>query len=257
MWGRAPLFWAWGVDVEGPAHLPTGPAVYAANHGSALDIPIVLRVPAGRLPRDPQALAVLSCRSSASTFYSRRPHRGRPREPVPRAPQPVAARQRIRGGTSVLVFPEGTRNRRDGAVQPFKRGSFVLAVEAGVPVVPVSLAGVKRVAPRGLWAAPGPGRLLHPPTPAPGCRRTRPGARGPRAGGGRGRLRARTRREDGLAGALALAAPALARPPSPGGPQALDRRDRGGRRWRPRSGASRSATCAAAASCTRATPGRT
>ena len=64
------------------------------------------------------------------------------------------------GGTSVLVFPEGTRNRRgDGVVQPFKRGPFVMAVEAGVPVVPVSLAGVKRIAPERLLR-PRPGRRV-------------------------------------------------------------------------------------------------
>ena len=73
------------------------------------------------------------------------------------------AADRIRQGTSVAVFPEGTRSS-DATVRQFKRGTFVLAVAAGVPVVPVSLAGVKRIAPRGmLRMRPGTVRLtIHP-----------------------------------------------------------------------------------------------
>ena len=49
----------------------------------------------------------------------------------------------------MLFRSEGTRSR-DGSVQPFKRGTFVLAQDAGVPVVPVSLVGVKALVPEGL-----------------------------------------------------------------------------------------------------------
>jgi 1-acyl-sn-glycerol-3-phosphate acyltransferase len=74
------------------------------------------------------------------------------------------AAERIRGGTSVVVFPEGTRSR-DEAVRAFKRGPFVLAAKAEVPVVPLSLVGVKRVVPGGLIGLrPGTVELrIHPP----------------------------------------------------------------------------------------------
>ncbi|HEX9186049.1 MAG TPA: lysophospholipid acyltransferase family protein, partial [Vicinamibacteria bacterium] len=67
------------------------------------------------------------------------------------------------------LFPEGTRSP-DGSVRRFKRGSFSLAIEAGVPVVPVSLAGVKAVVPSGLPSLrPGTVRVvLHPPVPVAG-----------------------------------------------------------------------------------------
>ena len=80
-----------------------------------------------------------------------------------------AAAARIRGGTSVLVFPEGTRSR-DGSVGHFKRGSFALAIAAGAPVVPVSLVGVKALAPHGIFSTrPGSVRLVvHPAVPVAG-----------------------------------------------------------------------------------------
>lgn len=58
------------------------------------------------------------------------------------------AAERIRAGASVVVYPEGTRG--DGyALRPFKKGPFVLAVAAGVPVVPTIVHGSIEVLPRG------------------------------------------------------------------------------------------------------------
>jgi 1-acyl-sn-glycerol-3-phosphate acyltransferase len=52
----------------------------------------------------------------------------------------------IRQGKSVVLFPEGTRTT-DGHLLPFKRGGFVLARKADVPVVPVTINGSGRVNP--------------------------------------------------------------------------------------------------------------
>lgn len=56
------------------------------------------------------------------------------------------AGERIRGGANIIVFPEGTRSR-NGEVQPFKKGPFVLALEAKVPIIPVAIEGSGRCLP--------------------------------------------------------------------------------------------------------------
>lgn len=58
------------------------------------------------------------------------------------------AAARIAGGTSVLIFPEGTRSP-DGRLLPFKAGAMVLAIKAGVPLVPVAIVGTHQILPKG------------------------------------------------------------------------------------------------------------
>ncbi|HEX6738756.1 MAG TPA: lysophospholipid acyltransferase family protein [Vicinamibacteria bacterium] len=148
-WSRSLLFlWGVKVQVHGLADLPDGAAVYAANHQSALDIPILF----GHLPVD---FRIVHKRSLyliplVGWYLWAGGHISIDRSRAFRARRSMAkASERIRRGTSLVVFPEGTRSH-DETVQAFKRGSFVLALQAGAPVVPLSLAGVKRVAPRGL-----------------------------------------------------------------------------------------------------------
>jgi len=56
------------------------------------------------------------------------------------------ARDRLKNGISVVVFPEGTRSRKD--LLPFKRGAFLLALRAETPIVPVAIKGTERLLPR-------------------------------------------------------------------------------------------------------------
>ena len=167
-WGRVVLK-VWGVRVLVGGHAPPpGPVIYAVNHGSVLDIPVLFAHLPGSfrivhkrsLYLIPLIGLYLYCAGHIAIDRSKA---FRARKSLERAAQ------RIAGGTSVAVFPEGTRSA-DGSVRPFKKGSFVLAIEAGVPVIPVSLAGVKRVAPQGLLRLR-PGELamtLHPPVPTTG-----------------------------------------------------------------------------------------
>jgi 1-acyl-sn-glycerol-3-phosphate acyltransferase len=58
------------------------------------------------------------------------------------------AARRLRAGTSLLVYAEGTRSP-DGSLLPFKKGGFMLAIEAGVPVVPITIQGSRKILPKG------------------------------------------------------------------------------------------------------------
>ncbi|BCO10863.1 1-acyl-sn-glycerol-3-phosphate acyltransferase [Desulfolithobacter dissulfuricans] len=57
------------------------------------------------------------------------------------------AAEQIAAGTSVIIFPEGTRSP-DGRLQPFKTGAALLAIKSGVPVVPIGFNGTHRVLPK-------------------------------------------------------------------------------------------------------------
>lgn len=119
--------------------LPEGPVVFAANHQNALDVvttSAALPVPFGyaakaELRRWPFVGWVLE--RTACLFVDRS-------TPRRAAASLIEAAERLRVGDSVLLFPEGGRSWAH-ALQPFMKGAFLLAIEAGVPVVPVVLAG--------------------------------------------------------------------------------------------------------------------
>src|SRR5262249_24967732 len=80
-----------------------------------------------------------------------------------------AAAERVRGGISLLAYPEGTHSR-DGRIMPFKKGPFVLALQAGVPIVPIAIEGSMRCMPAHLRPfRPGVVRMaIGPPIPTEG-----------------------------------------------------------------------------------------
>ena len=146
-WARVSLLLA-GVrlTVEGHKHLPAVAAVYMPNHQSNFDI---LALYAG-LPVQFRWLAKEELfRIPLFGFAMRRTGY----IPVDRSDHKKAIRsmaeaaRRISEGTSVVVFPEGTRSP-DGALLPFKKGGFVLAIDAAAPIVPVAISGSHEVMPK-------------------------------------------------------------------------------------------------------------
>ena len=70
----------------------------------------------------------------------------------------------LSGNSSVMIYPEGTRSR-DGALQPLKKGGFWMALQAGLPIVPVRVSGTREIVPAGTVAvSPGTARVaIFPP----------------------------------------------------------------------------------------------
>jgi 1-acyl-sn-glycerol-3-phosphate acyltransferase len=58
-----------------------------------------------------------------------------------------AAAKRVRAGTSVVIFPEGTRGGEDGSMLPFRPGGFLLAKKAGVALQPITIDGANKIIP--------------------------------------------------------------------------------------------------------------
>ena len=148
-WARS-ILWVSRVKVElkGLDNLPLGtPCILMPIHQSNFDIPVLL----GRLPVQFRWLA------KAELFkipIFGRGMRGCGYISIDRSNRKSAfqsladAAQRIRDGASVLIFPEGTRSR-DGEIGPFKKGGFVLTVDAGVPIVPIVIYGTRAIVPKG------------------------------------------------------------------------------------------------------------
>ncbi len=59
-----------------------------------------------------------------------------------------AAKTKIVNGTSVVFFPEGSRSN-DGIMKPFKKGAFKMALDLGLPILPVTICGTRKILPKG------------------------------------------------------------------------------------------------------------
>jgi 1-acyl-sn-glycerol-3-phosphate acyltransferase len=74
------------------------------------------------------------------------------------------AKEKIKGGTSVIFFPEGTRSETEEML-PFKKGAFRFAYDLNLPLLPVTINGTNKILPSGTWDLM-PGRaeiIIHPP----------------------------------------------------------------------------------------------
>jgi len=129
--------------------------IVAANHESFVDILVLL----ARLPMQVRFLAkrgvfavpILGWSIRAAGFI-----------PVDRgdrtrgAATMEAALARLKKGRSLVVFPEETRTRT-GELSEFKKGAALLAIRSGLPILPVGIAGTRRVLAAGRWLMrPGP-----------------------------------------------------------------------------------------------------
>jgi 1-acyl-sn-glycerol-3-phosphate acyltransferase len=128
------------VNMEGMGNLPRNETVVlCANHPSAMDIWILL----ASLPIQFVFVAKRPLfRIPFLGWHLRRSgHIPVDRESAHKSFESLdKAAEQIRSGRPVVLFPEGTRNR-EGVLGSFKKGSFYLAIKAGVPIIPVTIIG--------------------------------------------------------------------------------------------------------------------
>ena len=151
------------VRVEGLDRLVPGTTyIFVSNHQSIYDIPVIF----WWLPYQLRIIAKESL--GAFPFIGWHLRRSGHLLVDRRNPDRAGILKRWRGlvvnGLSLIIFPEGTRSA-DGRVARFKAGSFMLAIEAGLPVVPLSIVGTRFVMRKGrLAVAPGDVTLsIHAP----------------------------------------------------------------------------------------------
>ena len=157
------------VRVHGAEHIMPGTSyVFLSSHQSYMDIPAML----GYLP------AQLRIAAKKSLF--RIPFMGwhltrAGHIPIDRSSTQNAiasmqmAASYLHDGICAFVFPEGTRSR-DGVLHGFKKGGFKLAIQAGVPIIPVTIIGSRQVLPPdSIIFRPGPmDMFVDPPIPTSG-----------------------------------------------------------------------------------------
>jgi len=145
VWARFILFGSGvRVKVRGYYHIdPSVSYIYMPNHQSDFDIPVLLahlkaqfrwlaKAELFKIPIFGQAMR------GAGYISVDRGNRRSAFESLKKAAEI------IRDGVSVLIFPEGTRSR-DGNIGSFKKGGFLLAVNSGVPVVPIIICGTREI----------------------------------------------------------------------------------------------------------------
>lgn len=156
------------VTVKGHENISKGTSyVFVANHQGAYDIFAIygylghnfkwmMKKALERIP-----LVGYSCRRAGHIYVDNR-------TPAAIRQTMADAERQLAGGMSVVVFPEGSRTL-DGKVHAFRRGAYTLAVEFGLPVVPLTIDGAYKVMPR-TALLPRPGHItltIHRPIEAP------------------------------------------------------------------------------------------
>jgi 1-acyl-sn-glycerol-3-phosphate acyltransferase len=131
------------VIVSGKERIPAEACLFMANHTSSADAPAVV----GAIPR---RIAILLKKSLFAYPIVGQAFTLAHFIPVERSNHESAiaslekATEAMKEGQSFLIYPEGTRSN-DGRLGEFKRGAVVMAIKAGVPIVPMVCAGAQKV----------------------------------------------------------------------------------------------------------------
>ena len=172
---RCARAWSWlilkttgvRVTLEGLDRITPGTTyVFVSNHQSIYDTPAIF----ASLPYQLRVIAKASLAQFPVLGWhlNRGGHLFVDRRNPDRAGILRRWRALVSEGLSLIIFAEGTRSR-DGRVARFKAGSFLLAIQAGLPIVPVAVIGTRKVMPKGrLRTEPADvGLVIHDPIQPP------------------------------------------------------------------------------------------
>jgi 1-acyl-sn-glycerol-3-phosphate acyltransferase len=141
----------WRFSVEGtpPADVDRAAYVVVANHESSADPFLLCGLPWDMRWVSKEELFRVPVLGQLLRFGGDIPLRRGDRASV--VEMLAEARATLADGLPVMIFPEGTRSA-DGELGPFKDGAFQLAIEAGVPILPLAIEGTRACRPKGsLW----------------------------------------------------------------------------------------------------------
>ncbi len=143
---RITPLWDFGVEGDGPADILEKPYVVVSNHESTADPFLLTYLPWDMRWVAKEELFKVPVIGLAFKWSGDIPLRRGKGDSVRKMMD--ACKESLEAGIPIMMFPEGTRSK-DGELLPFRDGAFRLAIEAGVPILPLAIAGTKECRPKG------------------------------------------------------------------------------------------------------------
>ncbi|MAV89594.1 MAG: hypothetical protein CMG05_03285 [Candidatus Marinimicrobia bacterium] len=153
IWGKLIVFFSFiPVKIDGLSNLDQkNNYIFCVNHGSMFDIPILFHslpfwlVPIAKIEVKKIPLLGFVMNAGGHIFVDRSNHERAINS------MRLAKDELLKGEKSLMLFPEGSRSK-GGNIKPFKRGGLIIAIESGIPVVPIAIINSHKLHKKGTLA---------------------------------------------------------------------------------------------------------